>query len=882
LIEIHATILDERSQSDQVAFFLTSSHPLPPFIFQAAILEQKAPLTDAQQQAIDTLSAICTRHPLPRKLRGATDPTSVIATPPTNPGSSDDTSTHTVTTTTATTTTTTTATPSSTTTDAPPLLNNTTSFMKWFSELEAARASEAEGKFIAHNAALESHLTSIDSLIQQTDDITAAFESLSQAHLHVSSRTAALQDTCESLVGEREKLMVVADLITSKLAYFNELEKTTAAFQQSNSNNNISSTVDYLSLLRKLDDSLQYISSHPHYLDAPAYSTKLRQLQSRTLSGIRSKVAASLRAASQQAQRQGEEEEREQQGNKEHSTSSSTSETASATTSAAALQSLLHVRFRAAAEPQLKDLLRGLEQKAKGGSRPEYTRLLRDCEVLFCEARLALLQPPTAARFQDAQKKTAATNIITNKTSNMSLVDFLRDGCAYLIQLAQVEYQLFSNFFPDRAASVGPAVISPLMDPLCTLLYDAMRPATVSLKNIDALCDLINVLQTEIVDNNTGNSGASSSTANATVKLTLEPALRRTLADLQERLTWRAQAVVREEILAFTPTSQDLDYPAVLGGEIKGEEEIREEARDEASPSSLLWYPPVRKALFLLSKIYRAVPSQTFNGLAQEAIAAAMSQVLKGGRIISSVAAAAAASRNDNSSSSSSSSAAADGHLFTIKQLLILREQIAMYQPDFAAVTERDLDFTHTREAIRRMMTGQLSFLSLSSDNAVLQLVSKGAPRLLESQLDAKKELERQLKAACENFIMFATKLAVEPLLTFITKVTAVRVGTSSSSSNSDQKPLKEHAFASPERLSEVAAAVNAALTASVPNVISKIRLYITNPTTQSILVKPIVSNIGEAHGQIASLLSGEYTEEEAGKIGFMDADKLKGTLNTM
>lgn len=671
--------------------------------------------------------------------------------------------------------------------------------------------------------------------------------------------------------------MAVAELVTSKLAYFNELETTTAVFQQFN--NNTSSTVDYLSLLQKLDDSLQYISSHPHYLDAPAYSTKLRQLQSRTLSGIRSKVAASLRAASQQAQRQGEEEERERQGNKEQSSSS---ETASSTTSAAALQSLLHVRFRAAAEPQLKDLLHGLEQKAKGGSRPEYTRLLRDCEILFCEARLALLQPPTAARFQDAQKKTAATVIIsttTTTTTSMSLVDFLRDGCAHLIQLAQVEYQLFSNFFPDRAVAVGPAVISPLMDPLCTLLYDAMRPATVSLNDIDALCDLINVLQTEIVGNTNSNSEGGS-TGNATVTSTLEPALRRTLADLQERLTWRAQAFVREEILAFTPTPQDLDYPAVLG--IKEEEE---EAGEEGIPSSsspfssLLWYPPVRKALFLLSKIYRAVPSQSFNGLAQEAIAAAMSQVLKGGRTISSTATAVTAA-SSNDISSSASAGAADGHLFTIRQLLILREQIAMYQSDFAAVIERDLDFSHTREAIRQMMTGQLPFLSLSFDNAVLQLVSKGAPRLLESQLDAKKELERQLKAACETFIMFATKLAVEPLLTFITKVTAVRVVTSSS--NSDQKPLKEHAFASPDRLSEVAAAVNAALTASLPNVISKIRLYITNPTTQSILVKPIVSNIGEAHGQIASLLSGEYSEEEAGKIGFMDAKKLKETLNSM
>jgi len=49
-------------------------------------------------------------------------------------------------------------------------------------------------------------------------------------------------------------------------------------------------------------------------------------------------------------------------------------------------------------------------------------------------------------------------------------------------------------------------------------------------------------------------------------------------------------------------------------------------------------------------------------------------------------------------------------------------------------------------------------------------------------QVDSKKELEKQVKASCEAFIMAVTKLTVEPMLSFITKVTAVKVAMLSSS----------------------------------------------------------------------------------------------------
>lgn len=69
-------------------------------------------------------------------------------------------------------------------------------------------------------------------------------------------------------------------------------------------------------------------------------------------------------------------------------------------------------------------------------------------------------------------------------------------------------------------------------------------------------------------------------------------------------------------------------------------------------------------------------------------------------------------------------------------------------------------------------------------------MLGKSGPRVVSASIDSKRDLEQQLKSHCEHYIMALTKTAVEPMLGFITKVTAVRLA---AGTNKDlAKPLKE------------------------------------------------------------------------------------------
>lgn len=686
--------------------------------------------------------------------------------------------------------------------------------------------TETEAKYRRYASQLRERVSTCDALLADVDDVFARLTALQDQHRAVGENAKSLHERCERLVGEKARLLEFADALRAKLHYFDELEKVAAEFHGANLP---VKSEQFLPLLRRLDECIAYVNSNPQYADAATYAVKFRQLQTRALGAVRTHVLGVLKKATAHVKAAAMEEQ-------------------SAADGEGGETLLLYVRFRTAA-PDLKTLMEEMEARA---NRKEYAQLLGDCHAMFCEQRLALLQD-SVQKYVD--EFAAASG---------GLLTLTRTGCTYLVQLCFQEFQLFSHFFSESSPSVGGSALAQLMDPLCTILYDVFRPQLIIVTEVDTLCELVDILKSEVMDDQMGRRGD----AVAAVR----PFIQRTLADVQERLIFRAQAYIRDEVAYYRPTPEDLDFPGkleraaaeaanVAGAEVKGGaaegggqgDDAKEATADGGPLAQVGWYPPLERTLSCLSKLYHSVNPSIFAGLAQEAVALCTDSCQVAGRSVNL------------------KSGVTDGQLFVIRHLLILREQIAPFETDFTMVN-KELDFTHMRGQLRRLFAGGASLFGLSTDNGLLALATKGAPRVVESHLDSKKELEKLLKSTCEAFIMSTTKLAVEPMLSFITKVTAVRVY--GDKGNSTQ-PLREQAFATPEKVAEMVAMVNAALKEQLPSTVAKAKLYLTSPSTRAILFKPIKSNIAEAHGQIAALLEEEYTADDVASVGLLGVQEL-------
>ncbi|KAH9652937.1 Conserved oligomeric Golgi complex subunit 3 [Citrus sinensis] len=717
----------------------------------ASTWEQNAPLSEQQQAAIGSLFHVVAERPFPVNLTQEHIPGQdnglSVATKDHSFGESD---------------------------AIEAVLVNTNQFYNWFTDLELAMKSETEEKYRHYVNTLMGRIQTCDDILQQVDETLDLFNELQLQHHAVATKTKTLHDACDRLVIEKQRLIEFAEAVQSKLKYFDELENIAASFYSPNMN---VGNGNFFHLLKRLDECILYVEGNPQYAESSVYLLKFRQLQSRALGMIRSHVLSVLKSASSQVQAA----IRSSGGSK-----TSMSEGVEA--------SLIYVRFKAAAS-ELKPVLEEIESRSL---KKEYVQILEECHKLYCEQRLSLVKGIVQQRISEFSKKE-------------TLPSLTRSGCAYLMQVCQLEHQLFDHFFPSSSEDISS--LAPLIDPLSTFLYDILRPKLIHETNVDLLCELVDILKVEVLGEQL--SRRSESLAG------LRPTLERILADVHERLTFRARTHIRDEIANYIPSDEDLNYPSKL--EQSAGTKLETTPADENPDVYKTWYPPLEKTVSCLLKLYQCLEQAVFTGLAQEAVEVCSESIQKASKLIAK------------------RSTPMDGQLFLIKYLLILREQIAPFDIEFS-VTHKELDFSHLLEHLRRILRGQASLFDWSRSTSLARTLS---PRVLESQIDAKKELEKSLKATCEEFIMAVTKLVVDPMLSFVAKVTAVKVALSSGNQNQNvdslmAKPLKDQAFATPDKVAELVHKVNAAIQQELPPVMAKMKLYLQNPSTRTILFKPV------------------------------------------
>uniref|UniRef100_H3D8Y0 Conserved oligomeric Golgi complex subunit 3 n=1 Tax=Tetraodon nigroviridis TaxID=99883 RepID=H3D8Y0_TETNG len=675
-------------------------------------------------------------------------------------------------------------------------------FFSWFAKLQTKMDQDENVKYRQTRDDLYCYQEQCDAILK---DVSAALEhldSLQKQYLFVSNKTGTLHEACEQLLKEQSELVDLAESIQQKLSYFNELE---------NINTKLNSPVlsvnseGFIPMLSKLDDCIEYVSSHPNFKDYPVYLTKFKQCLSKAMHFMKVHIVNTM----------------------QNLTSQLIKRDPMNLTSADNAFTLYYVKYRAAA-PKVRSLIEQIEERAE--KIPEYHRLLDEIHQCYLDQREQLLRPSITSTITDLTNQ--------NCKDHCALV---RSGCAFMVHVCQDEHQLYNEFFSKATSK-----LDELLEKLCLSLYDVLRPLIIHIIHLETLSELCSILKNEMLEDHVQNNTAQLGAFDAVVKQMLE--------DVQERLVYRTHIYIQTDITGYKPAPGDLAYPEKLEMMERIAQSLKEEqmksqestfsdirledptgrrnsnpANVEASspqasisPADLhgMWYPTVRRTLVCLSKLYRCIDRAVFQGLSQEALSACIQSLLKASDIIL---------KNKTQ---------IDGQLFLIKHLLIMREQIAPFHTDFA-IKEISLDLKKTRDAAFKILNPKAvpKFFRLNSHNAILEFLLEGTPEIKEHYIDSKKDVDRHLKFSCEQFIQQQTQIFVGNLEEFLTRVAALKT---MAIEGGPTYRLSQQPWAQPAKINDLVTATYRVMKSKLPSTLQSMSLYLANRDTEFILFKPV------------------------------------------
>uniref|UniRef100_A0A671T3X9 Conserved oligomeric Golgi complex subunit 3 n=1 Tax=Sinocyclocheilus anshuiensis TaxID=1608454 RepID=A0A671T3X9_9TELE len=696
-------------------------------------------------------------------------------------------------------------------------------FFSWFSKLQVQMDQDEASKYRCTRDVLSVCQEQCDSILSDVNAALERLDSLQKQYLFVSTKTGTLHEACEQLLKEQSELVDLAESIQQKLSYFNELENINTKLNSPTLSVN---SEGFIPMLSKLDECIEYVSSHPHFKDYPVYLTKFKQCLSRAMLLIKSHTVSSL----------------------QNLTAQLTKRDPLGAPNADNAFTLYYVKFRAAA-PKVRRLIEQVEQRSN--KIPEYQQLLDEIHQCYLEQREVLLSPSINSTFTDLTSQ--------NNKDHCALV---RSGCAFMVHVCQDEHQLYNEFFSKPSSK-----LDELLEKLCVSLYDVLRPLIIHVVHLETLSELCGILKNEMLEDHVQNNEVQLAAFDAVVKQMLE--------DVQERLVYRTHIYIQTDILGYKPAPGDLAYPDKLEMMEKIAQSLKEErmkltssssfsdvqleesdnkklissgeclsghnprAHSTVSPADLhgMWYPTVRRTLVCLSKLYRCIDRAVFQGLSQEALSACIQSLLKASDIIQ---------KNKNQ---------IDGQLFLIKHLLIMREQIAPFHADFA-IKEISLDLKKTRDAAFKILNPKAvpNFFRLNSHNAILEFLLQGTPEIKEHYIDSKKDVDRHLKSSCEQFIQQQTHMFVGNLEEFLTKV---RI-------HSEILTPAPNVFSVLlAKINDIVMATYRILKTKLPITLQSLSLYLANKDTEFILFKPVRNNVQQVFQRLHALLQEEYSGED-------------------
>jgi len=490
-----------------------------------------------------------------------------------------------------------------------------------------------------------------------------------------------------------------------------------------------------------------------------------------------------------------------------------------------------------------------------------YHELLQLCRTTYCNCRDSLLKTTIRAHM--------------DKLKNQhGLVGMTRLASVFLIRLCTVETALYLDFFGDKKTeeakentddddennkkklNQGKGLLTlpsrasqedgtcydkdfqAYLASLTSALHRTIRRGLVTVSDLDTLCQIVSVLREE-------RSMASSSPTT----LAAARSISSVIEDAQERLIYCATNSLTKEVIRFKASPKDLDYPNKLTKKSGTTPQAKSGGEDDAVQKQLQvyesWFPPMRSVLRILSKIFRVVEPKVFEDIALQSVQSC------------------ARSLRDGSTYIEKKSGTIHADLFLVKHLLILREQLSPFDIDLRSV-ERQLDFSDAGRAVSRFLANRNRRLfSMSTENALVTLLREGVS-VNEESVDSKRDLEEALRNACNGFIDHTCHSLAEGVFNLLATL-----------KNLTPESLKSASLFDASKVKETLAKTLEEFEPKAKEVLNKMSLYLENPGTQSILLKPVSKKIAKGLEEIKKGVNG-MTSENTGWNESIQADILR------
>ncbi|KAF2641601.1 Sec34-domain-containing protein [Massarina eburnea CBS 473.64] len=676
------------------------------------------------------------------------------------------------------------------------------------------------------------HLTHdhLDTIIADTSEALDTLSSLTESFKTVESQTTAFQTQCEGLIDDQKRITKLADDMGQNLRYYLYLEPMTKRLNAPGAANIVRGN-EFTEMLANLDSCLDYMQVHTKHRESATYRSRYRLLLTRALTLVRLHFTNALREIAADVSKR----------------------IADRQLNDTTMSALLYAKFRAGA-PELKQI--GLEiQKravlsagAEPGAEAEYQSLMNELYQSYSATRGRLILPIVTKKIAE---------IAQAPSTSKDLVSFARSSISYIRGICFDETDLWREWFD------GDGGLYDFLESMCEPLYDHLRPRTIHETQILKLCELCTLIQTRYMEEEEEEESPIEAG-----KLDFSTLVHPALEDAQSRLVFLSLATLRDEIERYKPKPEDLDYPAknknkglsasksnqpVLSGKKAPQSDISPNPQmpntpmvveeDNADSDSRWnfnteaafkdWYPTLRKAIWLLSKIYRLVHSSVFDDLAHRIVHSTTLSLRHASTLITK------------------SSSPTDSTLFLISHLLLLKQQIVAF--DIEYVTP-ETDIHYDISSITN------TFWELRSRGGLFNprnLVGLLIPKVVENMLDAKAEVDTVLRQAITDF----TKSFVDRMLDPIR--------------GKDGKGLKTNPSDAAQRTSTLRQNISH----QIPFLRTKLEEYIADHRTREMLVAAIMEAVTQLY---EDWYDTAYTPALNGSGGSVRSNKGKGSVDAV